>query len=113
VISEIALALVLLTGAGLMVKSFLRMRAVDPGFRTENILTMTVDLPDSKYDTATRIQTFHKELLAKLSNMPGAVAAGAVNWMPLQTFLAAGRLSSRWRPQAAAGFSGGEARCQS
>jgi hypothetical protein len=45
VISEIALTLVLLTGAGLLLKSFLRMRAVDPGFRAENVLTITVDLP--------------------------------------------------------------------
>jgi len=90
VISEIALALVLLTGAGLMVKSFLRMRAVDPGFRTENILTMTVDLPDSTYQTATEIQAFDRSLLAKLSNLPGVIAAGAVNWMPLQTFLVQG-----------------------
>jgi len=90
VISEIALALVLLTGAGLMVKSFLRMRAVDPGFRTENILTMTVDLPDSTYQTATEIQAFDRSLLTKLSNLPGVIAAGAVNWMPLQTFLVQG-----------------------
>jgi putative ABC transport system permease protein len=73
-----------------MVKSFLRMRAVDPGFRTENILTMTVDLPDSTYQTATEIQAFDRSLLAKLSNLPGVIAAGAVNWMPLQTFLVQG-----------------------
>jgi predicted permease len=83
VVSEIALALVLLTGAGLMLKSFMHMRAVDPGFRTENILTMTVDLPDSTYPTATAIQAFHESILAKLSNLPGVVAAGVVNWMPL------------------------------
>jgi putative ABC transport system permease protein len=90
VISEIALALVLLTGAGLMLKSFMRMRTVDPGFRTENILTMTVDLPDSTYPTALAIQAFHASVLAKLSNLPGAVAAGAVNWMPLQPALVRG-----------------------
>ena len=49
VVSEIALALVLLTGAGLMLKSFMRMRAVDPGFRTENVLTMTVDWTRDRY----------------------------------------------------------------
>ena len=90
VISEIALALVLLTGAGLMLKSFMRMRMVDPGFRTENILTMTVDLPDSAYPTASAIQAFRASVLAKLSNLPGAVAAGAVNWMPLQPMVVRG-----------------------
>ena len=90
VISEIAMALVLLTGAGLMLKSFMLIRAVDPGFRTENILTMTVDLPEASYPTAPTIQAFHADALAKLSSLPGVVAAGAVNWMPLQPLLARG-----------------------
>jgi predicted permease len=83
VVAEIALALVLLTGAGLMVKSFLRMRAVNPGFHPDNILTMTVDLPESTYPTTTVIQAFHTRTLAKLSNLPGVLSAGAVNWLPL------------------------------
>lgn len=102
VISEIALALVLLTGAGLMLKSFMRIRAVDPGFRTENILTMTVDLPDSTYPTASAIQAFRASVLAKLSNLPGTVAGGAVNWMPLQPTLVRGTVQSeggRKRPR--------------
>jgi putative ABC transport system permease protein len=93
VVSEIALALVLLTGAGLMLKSFMRMRAVDPGFRTENILTMTVDLPDASYPTVTAIQAFDSSILTKLSNLPGVVAAGAVNFMPLQPVLIQGDFS--------------------
>jgi putative ABC transport system permease protein len=83
VVSEIALTLVLLTGAGLLLKSFLRMRAVDPGFRAENVLTMTVDLPDSLYTTTASIQAFHARTLEKLSNLPGILAAGAVNDLPL------------------------------
>ena len=90
VVSEIALALVLLTGAGLMLKSFMRMRAVDPGFRTENILTMTVDLPDASYPTVLAIQAFDSSILTKLSNLPGVVAAGVVNFMPLQPDLIQG-----------------------
>jgi putative ABC transport system permease protein len=90
VVSEIALALVLLSGAGLMLKSFLRMRAVSPGFRSDNILTMTVDLPDSVYRTTTAIQEFHARTLTELSNIPGVVAAGAVNWLPLGAALVQG-----------------------
>ncbi len=83
VISEIALTLVLLTGAGLLLKSFLRIRAVDPGFRTENVLTMTVDLPGSLHNTTASLQAFHARTLEKLSNLPGVLAAGAVNFLPL------------------------------
>jgi predicted permease len=82
VVSEIALTLVLLTGAGLLLKSFLRMRAVDPGFRAENVLTMTVDLPEALYDTGVSIQAFHARTLEKLSSLPGVLAAGAVNFLP-------------------------------
>ena len=90
VVSEIALALVLLTGAGLMLKSFLRLRALNPGFRAENVLTMTVELPDAVYHTASQLQDFHTRTLAKLSGLPGVIAAGAVNWSPLGGLLTKG-----------------------
>jgi putative ABC transport system permease protein len=90
VVSEIALTLVLLIGAGLLLKSFLRMRTVDPGFRAQNVLTMTVDLPESLYKTTASIQTFHARTLEKLSNLPGVLAAGAVNWLPLNGALIRG-----------------------
>ena len=103
VVSEIALTLVLLTGAGLLLKSFLRMRAVDPGFRTENVLTMTVDLPESLHNTTASLQAFHARTLEKLSNLPGVLAAGAVNFLPLNGALMwgifhlhDGRPSPRW-----------------
>jgi putative ABC transport system permease protein len=83
VVAEVALALVLLTGAGLMLKSFLRLRAVDPGFRPDKVLTMTVDLPPSLYETSAQIHPFYERTLSKLSHLPGVVAAGAVNWRPL------------------------------
>jgi putative ABC transport system permease protein len=83
VVSEIALALVLLTGAGLMLKSFVRMRAVSPGFHPENTLTMSVDLPASLYPTTTAIRSFHTRTLEKLSNLPDVSAAGTVNWLPM------------------------------
>src|SRR5262249_54825552 len=57
----------------------------------ENVLTMTVDLPNSVYRTATQMQAFHERTLAKLSRVPGVVAAGAVNWVPLGGSLMMGR----------------------
>jgi len=98
VVAEMALALVLLTGAGLMVKSFVRMRAVDPGFRPENTLTMTIDLPDSVYHDARQMQTFHMDLLSRLAVLPGVTAAGAVNWRPLEHFGLRGDFQVEGRP---------------
>jgi putative ABC transport system permease protein len=82
-ISEIAVALTLLTGAGLMLKSFLRLRAVNPGFSPHSVMTMTVDLPDSAYRTALQMQTFHTQTLFEISRLPGVLRAGAVDWVPL------------------------------
>ena len=104
VVGEIALTLVLLTGAGLMIKSFVRLRSVDPGFRADHILTMTVDLPDventarlaagqspvASDDTSLRMRAFHATMLEKLAALPGVQSAAAVNWRPLGTFLIQG-----------------------
>ena len=89
-ISEMALALILLTGAGLMLKSFLRLQAVNPGFSPHSVMTLTVDLPDSRYRTANQLQGFDRQTLAELSRLPGVLAAGAVNWIPLGQGLAMG-----------------------
>lgn len=89
-VAEIALALVLLTGAGLMLNSFWRLRSVKPGFRPENVLTMTVELPDSAYHTVPQMQRFHEDMLAKLSRLPGVTGAGAVNNKPLGGLLEKG-----------------------
>ena len=67
VTAEIALALVLLTGAGLLVRSFLRMRSVNPGFQAANILAATIDLPDSRYRTAAQMRALHERVLTNLS----------------------------------------------
>ncbi|OFW11262.1 MAG: hypothetical protein A3H96_25690 [Acidobacteria bacterium RIFCSPLOWO2_02_FULL_67_36] len=89
-VAEVALALILLTGAGLMLKSFLRLRAVDPGFTPDHAITLTVDLPNSAYGSAASMQTFHTALLGRLSVLPDVVAAGAVNWRPLGSALIRG-----------------------
>jgi len=90
VISEIALTLVLLTGAGLMLKSFLRLQTGATGFRAENVITMTVDLPDTVYRELPQINAFREQTLATLSRLPGVTAVSAVNWLPFGGFLTAG-----------------------
>ena len=71
-------------------ESFLRLRAVNPGFSPHSVMTMTVDLPDSEYRTANQMQAFHTRMLGELSRLPGVLAAGAVNWIPLGETLAEG-----------------------
>jgi putative ABC transport system permease protein len=83
VVTEVALAMVLLAGAGLMMRSFLAMRAVDVGFQPEQVVSMTVDLPETRYPTPELMQRFHAQTLGRLATLPGVVTTGAVNWRPL------------------------------
>ncbi|HET9261957.1 MAG TPA: FtsX-like permease family protein, partial [Vicinamibacterales bacterium] len=98
VVAEIALALVLLTGAGLLLQSFLRLRSIDTGFRPRNVMTMTVDLPLTVYSTADQMKTFHQALLEQLSRGQGVVQTGAVNWRPLGTMLITGDFQAAGSP---------------
>jgi putative ABC transport system permease protein len=86
VISEIALSLVLLAGAGLLLRSFSKLYGVDPGFRSDRILTMHIGLPSAKYPEGTeKPLVFYRELLARVNALPGVEYAGAVNVLPLGT----------------------------
>jgi len=82
VVAEIALSLVLLTGAGLMLKSFIRLRSVDTGFRRENLITMIVDLPEQVYTSAPQAHAFEERTLERLAHLPGATASAAINYLP-------------------------------
>ena len=82
VVTEIALALVLLIGAGLLIKSFSRLRAVDPGFDAGNVLTMTVSVPPWKYDTDRKIVDFFKQGVSQLQTLPGVEGVGAISFLP-------------------------------
>jgi putative ABC transport system permease protein len=83
VVAEFALSLVLLTGAGLLLRSFVRLMEVDPGFRPEGVLTMRFSLPDTKYANPTQIRDFDRRLLERVSKLPGVEAAGMVSALPL------------------------------
>jgi putative ABC transport system permease protein len=82
VVVEIALAVILLTGAGLMLKSFLRLRAVDTGFNATNVVTATIDLPETSYRTTADAERFHHDALAAIAALPDVESAGVVNWLP-------------------------------
>ncbi|HEX8140370.1 MAG TPA: ABC transporter permease [Pyrinomonadaceae bacterium] len=97
VVAEIAIALVLLVGAGLMIRSFARLQAVDPGFRPERILTMDLSLPSAKYKEDAQVSAFFDQLSSRISAVPGVESVGAVSALPLSgggdiiTFLVEGR----------------------
>jgi len=80
---EVALSLTLLLGAGLMLKSFLRLRAVDPGFVAGRILTIQFFLPQNRYERPVQRTEYYEALTSKVRNMPGVAAAGLVTALPL------------------------------
>ena len=82
VISEIALALVLLISAGLMIRSFMLLHRVDPGFRTDNLLTMRIELPEARYREQSKQRQFHRQLLDGLNSISG-VQAALVSELPM------------------------------
>lgn len=75
VTAELALALILLAGAGLLIKGFLRLRSVDPGFNPANVITMYLQLPGSRYPQIPMQTNFRRELLARINAFPGVEAA--------------------------------------
>jgi putative ABC transport system permease protein len=82
VVSEFALSLVLLIGAGLMVKSLLRVQEVKPGFDPANLLTMRIALSSTKYETFTKSHAFFQQLLDQLEARPEIESVGAINLLP-------------------------------
>jgi putative ABC transport system permease protein len=82
-VAQIAIAIVLLIGAGLMAKSFWALTHVAPGFRSDNILTARLSLPRARYPDNRRIVAFERELLESLTRRPGVQSAGLATYLPL------------------------------
>jgi predicted permease len=80
---QLALALVLLTGSLLLLRSFLRLLEVRPGFSTDRILTLVLALPEAEYADDARAARFYEELVGRLAALPGVVSAGATSSLPL------------------------------
>jgi predicted permease len=78
---QLALALTLLTGAGVLLASFYRLQHVNLGFQVDDVLTFEVNLPSARYD-ASRRAAFHEELAQRLRTIPGVVAAGGISFLP-------------------------------
>ncbi len=82
VVMQVAMALVLLVGAGLFMKSLNRLQSVDPGFNPSNLLTMRVSLPGKKYDSDPKKLDFFSRATEQLEALPGVEAVGAINTLP-------------------------------
>lgn len=83
VVVEVGLAVVLLVGAGLLIRSYWKLASVDPGFRTEDVLTARVWLPSSSYEGDPELVSFYNRLLEELRSLPGVQSAGAAMGLPM------------------------------
>src|SRR5713226_7345923 len=83
VAAEAALAVLLLAGSGLLLRSFVKLLQVDPGFRSEGVLTLQVALPRAKYPKPEQAGAFFRELVDRVQQLPGVQTAGAVSILPL------------------------------
>ncbi len=83
VIAQVSLSMILLVGAGLLIRSLERLTAVDPGFDPSQVLTVAVDLPAATYPDAPRRTAFYAELLRRARAMPGVTSAAMIDFLPL------------------------------
>ncbi|MGH9468510.1 MAG: ABC transporter permease [Terriglobales bacterium] len=98
VIGEVALALMLFYGAVLMLRSFVNVRDLDPGFQPAHVLVAQTQLPSPQYDLAARRTAYWEQVLARVRHLPGVVAAGCVTWLPLTNWGGAGGITIPGRP---------------
>jgi putative ABC transport system permease protein len=101
IIAEVALSLLLLVCAGLMIKSFLRLQQVDPGFRAENVLTMQLSLPPSQYKEDQQVAAFYRQLDERVRGLPGVQQSGVISRLPLAGDRATTTIAIEGRPAAA------------
>ena len=83
VVSEIALAVVLLISAGLLIRSFIRLQQIYPGFNVENVYTLRLDLPDGRYRQPEQVENFYDRLQQRLAALPGIEVVGTVSELPM------------------------------
>jgi predicted permease len=112
VVSEVSLALLLVCGAGLMLRSFVQLIRVNPGFQPQHLLTMKIALPSGLYPRSQQTSIFLDRLLAQLRAVPGVQSVAAASTLPLSgesdwgTFLIAGRSAPDWSHASATAWRG-------
>jgi putative ABC transport system permease protein len=99
IVAEVALAIVLLSGAGLLVRSVWALNHVDPGFDPKQVVTMRTTLPAATYATDDRLRIFSEQLLERIERLRGVRAVGTVNYLPMSRFGAANRFEIEGRPE--------------
>ncbi len=98
IVAEIALALMLLVGAGLLIESFIRLQNVNPGFNADNVVTAQIALSVSRYKDQQKWAAFYERVIEKLQALPGVESAGAVSHLPLGGGNASGAFEIQGRP---------------
>lgn len=97
VVAELALAVMLLVGAGLLIRSFMHLQQVSPGFSPDGVLTMELTLTGAKYPNAEPVRETYRQLWEQLEALPGVDAAGGVTALPLSNFFAWGPITIEGR----------------
>jgi predicted permease len=97
VMSQLALSVVLLIGAGLLIRSFVRLQQVTPGFTAANVLTLELTLSGGKYRDTARVREAYRLLWTRLAQLPGVTAAGGVSALPLSQMFAWGPIAVEGR----------------
>jgi putative ABC transport system permease protein len=103
VVAEISLALLLLIGSGLLIQSFIKLQSINPGFNPDNLLTVSLILPSSKYQKGPQVIGFYKQLLERIEKLPGVRSASAISFLPFNGLGAATGFTIVDRPAPAAG----------
>ena len=111
IVSELTLSLMLLIGAGLLIRSFVRLQSVPPGFTTDHVLTMEVAATGPKYRADKAVINFYKEFESRVAHLPGVVAEGVVSALPLTGEVGWGQINVEgYAPPLRAGVASGYSR---
>src|SRR5262249_23977322 len=101
-IAEVAIAVVLMVGAGLLIRSFVKLLSVDPGFNTGRLLTARISMPQPRYAEESRRIQFTEQVIERISALPEVEALGAINPLPLTGFVFSSMVRAEGPPPAGA-----------